>query len=219
MKECNKRKNLKTYEYNNYKNIDETYKKNDHIYKILLKEGINYIENENNEIIKNDMYIYTLFFNPIKEDKNKSIVYNEEKCVKEKEKRKEKKLYNTLLYLSNIKHKRNSFNFPIYTSYKYNYKKTKYLFLKHKIFKKRKNKNNKIKPEKRQINNILYHIHPLNQMNKTNVDLNRFTNKSVEDNYCTKLFFNNYDKDNYIIYNKNVCKKIYSLAKCISGIV
>ncbi|SOV21899.1 conserved Plasmodium membrane protein, unknown function [Plasmodium sp. DRC-Itaito] len=206
MKECKKRKNLKTYEYNNYKNIDETYKKNDNIYKILLKEGINYIENENNKIIKNDMYIYTLFFNHIKEDKNKTIIYNEEKCEKEKR----KKLHNTLLYLSTIEHKRNSYNIPIYISHKY--KKTKYLFLKHKIFKKRKKKNNnkiknKIKQEKRQINNVLNYILPLNQMKKTNIDLNFFTNKSVEYNSFTKLFFNNYDKDNYIIYNKNVCKK------------
>ncbi|ETB62229.1 hypothetical protein YYC_00843 [Plasmodium yoelii 17X] len=44
------------------KSEKENYKKKKNIYNILLKDGINYIENEHNEIIKNDNYVRTLFF-------------------------------------------------------------------------------------------------------------------------------------------------------------
>ncbi|CXI77483.1 conserved Plasmodium protein, unknown function [Plasmodium berghei] len=57
------------------KSEKENYKKK-YIYNILLKDGINYIENEHNEIIKNDNYVRTLFF---EYDKNKNEYTNPKK--------------------------------------------------------------------------------------------------------------------------------------------
>ncbi|CAD2109674.1 hypothetical protein YYG_02369 [Plasmodium vinckei petteri] len=54
----------------------ENYKKKN-IYNILLKDGINYIENEHNESIKNDNYVRTLFFEYEKYSDEKILHKNE----------------------------------------------------------------------------------------------------------------------------------------------
>ncbi|CRG98430.1 conserved Plasmodium protein, unknown function [Plasmodium relictum] len=60
---------LECSEYN-YEHIDIL--KNEYIANILLKDGIDYIENENNEMIKNDRYVNTLFFDYLDLDTNKT---------------------------------------------------------------------------------------------------------------------------------------------------
>ncbi|SCM24781.1 conserved Plasmodium protein, unknown function [Plasmodium chabaudi chabaudi] len=62
----------------------ENYKKKN-IYNILLKDGINYIENEHNETIKNDDYVRTLFFE-YDQSNDEKLIHKNDNQKKELEK-------------------------------------------------------------------------------------------------------------------------------------